>query len=383
MFGKLKEKLSKTVSKITEKIYDKGSGDKKDKKEIADKKEIIEPKKDTKKIKTEKTEHQPKKEKVEKIGFFDKFKITKTIKKTLGYDVVLTEDDIEEVLEELKIELLESDVAYEVVEKLIESLKNQLVGTKISPKDNPEEITINALRNAIKEVLSQKTIDIYKIINEKKAKGEPAVIVFVGINGTGKTTSISKLAYKLKQKGYSAVLAAGDTFRAGAIEQLEEHAKNIGVKLIKHQKDGDSAAVIYDAITHAKSKGINVVLADTAGRQITNKNLMNEIKKVIRVAKPDLVIFVGDSLAGNDAIAQAEEFNNVVNIDGVILTKTDADAKGGAALSIAHAIGKPILFLGVGQTYEDLMEFNVDWMIKKLFDEEESDKIKKEEVREF
>jgi fused signal recognition particle receptor len=402
MFGSLKEKLSKTVSKITEKIYSKG-GVKEEKKEkeidltteknktkeigINEIKETAKNKMEEKEVKKEKEKEEKEGEKKEneetkkeKVGFFDKFKITKTIKRALGKDVVLTEDDIEEVLEEMEIELLEADVAYDVVEKLVESLKNQLVGTKITAKDNPEDITINALKNAIKEILSQKDIDIYQLIEEKKKLNEPFVIVFVGINGTGKTTSISKLAYKLKEKGYSVVLAAGDTFRAGAIEQLEEHAKNIGVRVIKHQKGADSAAVIYDAIQHAKARRINVVLADTAGRQTTNINLMDEIKKVVRVTKPDLVVFVGDSLAGNDAINQADEFNNAVDMDGVILTKVDADAKGGAALSIAYAIGKPILFLGVGQRYGDLEEFNVDWMVNKLFGEEE---IKYSTEREF
>lgn len=416
MFGSLKEKLSKTVSKLTEKIYSKGKTEENPEESFANAntETYKEPQK-TNEIKNEKKEKSGsekkgiaklislgKKEEVgsktdadnkeqaeekttesvekKKIGFFDKFKITKTIKKALGKDVVLTEDDIEDVLEELELELLEADVAYDVVEKLVESLKNQLVGTKITAKDDPEEVTINALKNAIREILSQKNIDIYQLIEEKKKLNEPAVIVFVGINGTGKTTSISKLAYKLKEKGYSVVLAAGDTFRAGAIEQLEEHAKNIEVKVIKHQKGADSAAVIYDAIQHAKARGINVVLADTAGRQATNINLMDEIRKVIRVTKPDLVVFVGDALAGNDAITQAEEFNNAVNIDGVILTKVDADAKGGAALSIAYAIGKPILFLGVGQRYGDLEEFNVDWMVNKLFGDEE---VKYSTEREF
>ena len=308
------------------------------------------------------------KEKVDKnIGFFDRFKITRTIKKVLGKEVVLTEEDVEEVLEELELELLEADVAYEVTEKLIQSLRDQLIGKKIGPKDDPEKVITEALKNAIKEVLSQKTINIYEVIEEKKKKGEPTVILFVGINGTGKTTTIAKLAYLLKKKGYSVVLAAGDTFRAGAIEQLEEHGKRIGVKVIKQVRGADSAAVIYDAIEHAKARGIDVVLADTAGRQATNVNLMEEIKKVVRVTKPDLVIFVGDALTGNDAIVQAEEFNRVVDFDGVILTKVDADAKGGAALSIAYAIGKPILFLGTGQDYEDLEEFSVEWMIDKLF----------------
>ncbi|MBW9221261.1 signal recognition particle-docking protein FtsY [Methanothermococcus sp. SCGC AD-155-M21] len=394
MFKGLKEKLNKTISKLTEKIYSKGEKDpqvnkkeskkeyyneeprcdkdnidNKDSKDIKDIKNKLKESIGDKKYEVDKS-GKSQGESKEEIGFLDRFKITKTLKRALGKDVVLSEEDIENVLEELELELLEADVAYDVVEKIIISLRNQLVGRKISPKENPEEITINALKNAIKEILSQRNINIYEIIEEKKKLNEPTVIVFVGINGTGKTTSIAKLSYLLKEKGYSVVLAAGDTFRAGAIDQLEEHAKNIGVKVIKHQKGGDSAAVIYDAIKHAKARGINVVLADTAGRQATNINLMDEIRKVIRVTKPDLVIFVGDALAGNDAIFQAEEFNNAIDIDGVILTKVDADAKGGAALSIAYAIGKPILFLGVGQRYKDLEEFNVDWMVNKLFGDE-------------
>ncbi|ENN96331.1 cell division protein FtsY, partial [Methanocaldococcus villosus KIN24-T80] len=286
-------------------------------------------------------------------------------------EIVIVEEDIEDILEELRIELLEADVAYDVVEKLIENIKNELIGKKITPEDNIEEITLMAIKNAIKNILSQKKIDIYKIIEENRKKGKPTVIVFVGINGTGKTTTIAKLAYKLKNKGYSVVLAAGDTFRAGAIEQLEKHGKNIGVRVIKHKHGADAAAVIYDAIEHAKAKKIDVVLADTAGRQATNINLMDEMKKIVRVTKPDLVIFVGDALTGNDAIYQAEEFDKAVGIDGVILTKVDADAKGGAALSIGYAIGKPILFLGVGQRYEDLIEFDPEWFVKKLFGEEE------------
>jgi len=393
LFGSLKNKLKEAVSKITDKIYSKG-GIKEDiePNETSDvttsegttdtEKTTIQCSNNGKNIETKisyekesssiNTVKNDKGSAKSEIGFFDRFKLMKTIKKVLGKEVVITEDDIEDVLEEMELELLEADVAYDVVEKIISSLKEQLVGKKISPKENPEEVVINALKKAIEDILSQNKIDIYQIIEEKKKKNEPAVFLFVGINGTGKTTTISKLGYILKEKGYSVVLAAGDTFRAGAIEQLEEHGRNIGVKVIRHQKGADSAAVIYDAIKHAKARGINVVLADTAGRQTTNTNLMDEIKKVARVVKPDLIIFVGDALTGNDAITQAEEFNQAVNIDGVILTKIDADAKGGAALSIAYAIGKPILFLGVGQRYCDLMEFDVNWMVNKLFGEDEN-----------
>ncbi|HID47260.1 MAG TPA: signal recognition particle-docking protein FtsY [Methanococcaceae archaeon] len=357
MFKSLKEKLNRTVSKLSEMVYSKGSSG-----NIGD--TTVEEKK------TDSLTENSEKEEVDKnIGFFDRFKITKTIKRALGKEVVLTEEDVEEVLEELELELLEGDVAYEVTEKLIQSLRDQLIGRKIGPQEDPEEVIKEALKNAIKEILSQKTINIYEVIEEKRKRGEPTVILFVGINGTGKTTTIAKLVYLLKRRGYSVVLAAGDTFRAGAIEQLEEHGRRIGVKVIKQQRGADSAAVIYDAIEHAKARGIDVVLADTAGRQATNVNLMEEMRKIVRVTKPDLVIFVGDALTGNDAIIQAEEFNRAVDFDGVILTKVDADAKGGAALSIAYAIGKPILFLGTGQGYEDLEEFSVGWMIDKLFND--------------
>ncbi len=267
----------------------------------------------------------------------------------------------------MEIELLEADVALEVVEALLNEIKNELVGKKISPDDDVEEIVLDAIKNAIRNILSQEKIDLEEVIRKNKEIGKPTVIVFVGINGTGKTTTIAKLAYKLKNKGYRVVLAAGDTFRAGAIEQLEEHAKRVGVRVIKHKPGSDSAAVIYDAIEHAKAKNIDVVLADTAGRQATNINLMEEIKKVVRVTKPDLVIFVGDALTGNDAVYQAKEFDEAVGIDGVILTKVDADAKGGAALSIGYAIGKPILYLGVGQRYEDLIEFSPEILINRIF----------------
>ncbi|WP_456472206.1 signal recognition particle-docking protein FtsY [Methanocaldococcus sp.] len=375
MFGLLKDKILKAADKIKEKIYKKGDAEVKE--EDKEKKTFYdffkgEGKREEKKIEKKLDEEKLKKEEDKKdISFFDRFKITRTIKRALKKEVVIVEEDIEEILEELEIELLEADVALEVVEKLIENIKNELVGKKIKPDDNVEEIVYNAVKKAIENILSQNTINLEEIIEKNKKEGKPTVIVFVGINGTGKTTTIAKLAYKLKNKGYSVVLAAGDTFRAGAIEQLEEHAKRIGVKVIKQKPGADAAAVIYDAIQHAKARKIDVVLADTAGRQATNINLMDEIKKVVRVTKPDLVIFVGDALTGNDAVYQAEEFNKAVGIDGVILTKVDADAKGGAAISIGYAIGKPILYLGVGQRYEDLIEFSPEFMIKKIFGEEE------------
>jgi len=188
------------------------------------------------------------------------------------------------------------------------------------------------------------------------------------VNGSGKTLSIAKIATLLKKQGMSSVMAAGDTFRAGAIEQLGIHADRVGVKLIKHGPGADPAAVAYDAIEHAKAKHKDVVLLDTAGRMQTNVNLMDEMAKIKRVAKPDLILFVGDALAGNDAVDQAKRFNEIVGIDGVILTKVDTDAKGGSALSVAYTIGKPLLFVGIGQEYEDQIPFDVQWMMDNIFE---------------
>lgn len=195
---------------------------------------------------------------------------------------------------------------------------------------------------------------------------DPQVILFLGVNGTGKTTTIAKFAHLLQKRDFSVVLVAGDTFRAGAIEQLTEHANELGVKLIKHQKGADSAAVVYDAIQHAKSKGLDAVLVDTAGRMQTNQNLMDELRKICRVNDPDFRIFVGDALTGNDAVDQARDFHEAVGVDGVILTKLDSDAKGGSALSIANEIKRPIVYVGVGQSFDDLMEFDPEWFVDQV-----------------
>ncbi|MBO8174631.1 MAG: signal recognition particle-docking protein FtsY [Thermococcus sp.] len=280
----------------------------------------------------------------------------------------IKEKDVEEALWDLELELLEADVALEVVEELKEKIKQQLVGRKVKIGTDKKKIVEDAVRNAVLEVLTpERKIDLLEMIKSKKEK--PFVIVFVGFNGSGKTTTIAKLAHWLKKHGLSVVIAASDTFRAGAIEQVEEHARRVGVKVIKHRYGADPAAVAYDAIQHAKARGIDVVLIDTAGRNELNRNLMDEMKKIVRVTKPDLVIFVGDALAGNAIIEQARQFNEAVKIDGVILTKLDADARGGAALSISHAIGAPILFVGIGQSYDDLKEFDEKWMIEKIFGE--------------
>ena len=285
----------------------------------------------------------------------------------------ISEKHVEDTLWELEMGLLEGDVAMEVAIEVVDSVKQNLVGKKIKRSNDITEYTFNALRDAVAEIIDIPGKNMTEMIEEKKAQGEPLVVMFVGINGTGKTTTIGKLANYYLKKGYTPVIAASDTFRAGAIEQVNYHADNVGVKLIKHQKGSDPAAVAYDAIEHARAQGKELVLIDTAGRMQTNTNLMDEMKKIKRVANPDLVIFVGDALTGNDATEQAVKFNDAIDVDGVILTKADADSKGGASLSIGYVIKKPILFLGMGQGYDDIMEYDAQWMLNQLFSEDEEE----------
>ena len=279
----------------------------------------------------------------------------------------ISEDDVEDILFELELGLLEADVAMDVSSVVVESVKNDLVGQKIKRSSDIEDYTYKALKNAVAKIIDIEGKSMTELLEEKVAQGEPLVVMLVGINGTGKTTTIGKLSNYYIKKGYTPVIAASDTFRAGAIEQVQYHADNLGVKLIKHEKGSDPAAVAFDAVQHARAKGKELVLIDTAGRMQTNTNLMDEMKKIRRVSKPDLVVFVGDALTGNDATEQARKFNEAIDIDGVILTKADADSKGGAALSIGYIIKKPILFLGMGQSYDDIKEYDADWMLEQIF----------------
>ena len=282
---------------------------------------------------------------------------------TGGVGKKIKEEKLEDFLWDLEIALMEADVAVDVIEKIKEDIKKDLVGKKVKLGADIGKIVENSLKRSLRSILDRK----FDFDEFAKDCEKPCVIMFLGVNGTGKTTVIAKMAKYLMAKGYSVVLAASDTFRAGAIEQISIHGENLGVKVIKHQAGGDPAAVAYDAIEHAKAKHRDFVLIDTAGRMQTNRNLMDEMKKIKRVAKPHLTIFVGDALAGNDAIEQAKTFDKEVGVDAVILTKIDADAKGGAAISIAYEIGKPIIFLGTGQGYDDLMKFDVDWFINRIF----------------
>lgn len=280
----------------------------------------------------------------------------------------LAPKDVEDIIWELQVGLLESDVAVPVTDHVIERVKSGLTGRKLGLREDPKKLADEVLRQAIREVLTtEQRVDLLKVIDAKRAQGEPAVIVFVGINGHGKSTTAAKLAKYLMDRGYKPVLAAADTFRAAGIEQLEIHAERLGVGVIKQRRGADAAAVAYDAIAHAKARGLDVVLVDTAGRMQTDVNLMDEMRKIVRVAKPDLTIFVGDALTGNDAVEQARTFDQAVGISGSILCKMDADARGGAALSITQVTGKPILFLGTGQGYDDLVEFKPEILLNALF----------------
>jgi fused signal recognition particle receptor len=291
----------------------------------------------------------------------------KSIERTIQKDVKklrnISEDKLDDLLWDLEIGLLESDVAYTVIESIKKDIKEEIKDISFD-KTKVSETIENILKNAISHVLKTSELDLIDYIRDSS---KPVVIMFVGVNGSGKTLSIAKMATLLKEKGITSVMAAGDTFRAGAIEQLSIHAEKLGVKIVKHGSGADPAAVAYDAIEHAKAKHKDVVLLDTAGRMQTNINLMDEMAKIKRVAKPDLIIFVGDALSGNDAVDQAKRFNEIVGIDGVILTKVDTDAKGGSALSVAYTIGKPLLFIGVGQEYNDQIPFDAQWMINNIF----------------
>ncbi len=298
-------------------------------------------------------------------------KTRRSIEKVLQVDkkatIIISDDKLDELLWDLEVGLLESDVAYSVIESIKKDIKEELKHISIERGKIGETVEM-VLKNAISNVLMSNELDFIEFIKKHE---KPIVIMFIGVNGSGKTLSIAKIATMLKKNGYSCVMAAGDTFRAGAIEQLSIHAEKIGVKIIKHGPGADPAAVAYDAIDHAKAKHKDVVLLDTAGRVQTNINLMDEMAKIKRVSKPDLILFVGDALSGNDAVEQAKRFNEVCEIDGVILTKVDTDAKGGSALSVAYTIGKPLLFIGVGQKYEDQIPFDSEWMIKSIFGQEE------------
>jgi len=279
----------------------------------------------------------------------------------------LTGKDLEQLLQELKTTLAENDVAYDVAERICDGIRQRASSVQVSRLGDRRQPVRSIVREVLLDALKGSgEASFFEKIDIKKQAREPAIVVFVGINGTGKTTTIAKIAYLLKKRGYSVVIACGDTYRTGSIEQLEEHARRLGVKTIKHTYGADAAAVAFDSINHARANGINTVLIDTAGRMQTKRNLLDEMKKIVRIASPDFVMLVVDSLTGNDAVEQGRSFSESVRIDGITLTKLDADARGGSAISLAAEIGKPVIFAGTGQAYEDLISFDPTTIVNRI-----------------
>ncbi|HDQ59975.1 MAG TPA: signal recognition particle-docking protein FtsY, partial [Candidatus Woesearchaeota archaeon] len=375
--AELKEEIEKDKAELAEEEAE----IKKDKKEADESRELLEKIKD------------PEKPKLKKKGFFakmfgkkEKFPEAEKEKpvesdaekapieakeKKKGvlsgiFEKKLSDAEFEKFFRTLEISLLESNVAYEIIDMIKERLKSQLINKQIR-RGKVESIINETLETVFREVLMETEPDkIIKKIENNKSNEEPTKFLFLGVNGVGKTTNMSKLAGWLQGKGYSCVFAASDTFRAASIEQLEKHGSNLGIRVVKHTYGADAAAVAFDAIEHARAKKINCVLIDSAGRQHTNANLMDELHKLKRVAKPDFTVFVADSMTGNDAVEQAREFGDKVGFDWSILAKADVDQKGGAILSVSYISKKPIAFLGVGQEYKDLEPFNKENMIRKI-----------------
>jgi fused signal recognition particle receptor len=285
---------------------------------------------------------------------------------------IIEEDDLDVPLQDLELALLANDVEVSVADEIVDSVLESLVGEKKHWRDSKGALIDEALHDALVEVLDiserssegspteSENVDGFDFDEYVRKADKPVVVVFTGVNGVGKTTTIAKIAKRLEEMGLSSVMANGDTYRAGANQQLTEHANNLD------KKGGDPAAVIYDAVEYAEANNVDVVLGDTAGRLHTSDDLMNQLSKIDRVVDPDLTLFVDEAVAGQDATNRAQEFNDAAEFDGIVLTKADADSAGGAAISVARITGKPVVFLGVGQGYDDLREFNPDEIVEEL-----------------
>jgi len=279
-------------------------------------------------------------------------------------ELILSEKDVADALSELELTLLESDVALPATDAIIDHVRKSLVGKHRSIGESVDSLVVGALRTALLEVLGN-GFDLLAYI---RTHPRPVRILFTGVNGTGKTTTVAKIGYYLKKRGFSVVIGAGDTYRAGAIEQIGVHAERLGIRIIQHPEGGDPSAVLFDAVQYATSHKIDVVLADTAGRFHTKANLMSQLDKIKRVMKPDLVVYVDEAVAGNDAVTRAFEFDRTIGADAIVLTKVDMDSRGGAAISIAQTIGKPLMFIGTGQSYDDIAPFEPANVVEELLE---------------
>ncbi len=353
MFEGLKKKFSDFVGSIV----------KKEEKKAEEQEEIIEtkaeekeePKKEVQEKKTETNKEQP------------KVTTSTKIKSIFLSKVTIKEGDVSDLLESFKNSLLEADVNYDVAERLTNDIKGKLVGASVESKNIGKGIN-SIISSALLDLLNKgEGVDILKLIEAKRQSKElPFKVLFLGPNGAGKTTTMAKVANMLIEKKITCIFAASDTFRAAAIEQTVHHAGKLGISVIKSSYGADPASVAFDAIAFAKARGIDVVLIDSAGRQETNKSLLEEIKKMDRVAKPDLKIFIGEGIAGNALLEQVREFDKAVKLSGIILTKLDADAKGGNTISILSDTDVPVLFFGVGEKYTDLMPYNPQFVVDNI-----------------
>lgn len=297
-----------------------------------------------------------------------KLSLSTKIKGVITKSITLNDNDIDNFLENIELLLLKSDVSYDTTNDFIEEMHINLKSSKFNARNMQNEL-MDVIKQSLYNILNRNDagVDLIKFIKNKISSNEiPVKVLFLGPNGTGKTTTIAKLAYMLKKNGLSSCMSASDTFRAAAIEQTVYHANKVGVPVIKHNYGSDPASVAFDAIAFAKSHNLHVVLIDSAGRQDTNKNLINEMQKIVRVSKPDIILFVGESTAGSALINQISEFNKFIKIDGIILTKLDCDAKGGNAISIAHEVGIPIIFLGIGEMYDAIVPYSPEFIVNSV-----------------
>jgi fused signal recognition particle receptor len=288
--------------------------------------------------------------------------IATKLKKAITRRAAIKEEDVRGMLEDFNLSLLEADVAVSVADKICNDIRQKLVGRGIAAADDVRKISEDAIRESLKDVLKQEKVDFIALVSKKK----PYIILFLGPNGHGKTSTIGKIAKYLQKHNLSSVIAAADTFRAASIEQVEKIAGKVGVKVIKQTYGSDPAAVCFDAVKHAEAHKIDVVLIDTAGRSELNTNLMEQLKKIVRVAKPDMKVYIGEGLAGNAALEEAKKFNEAIGLDGIIMTKVDCDVKGGSLLSVSYVVKKPVLFITTGQGLDDIMPFDENWFIGKV-----------------
>jgi len=344
MFNLLKNKLSSFVSSLSKKVEEKPE-------EPA--KAPAQPKE--KPVEKQRGERKPQ----------VKLSLETRVRSVFSPEVEIKEKDVSSLLEELEFSLLEADVAYDTARSITSELRKKLIGTRVK-KSEVGRATNDIIRSALLEMMEKEKPNLVELARAKASRGEPFVLLFLGPNGSGKTTSIAKVANLLKKNGISCVIAAADTWRAASQEQTEVWAGRLGVKAVGGQYGSDPASIAWNASAHAKAKGINAVLIDTAGRQETSRNLMKELEKMNRVVKPDLKIYIGEALTGNAIIEQVKEFDKLIGVDAVILTKADVDEKGGAALSVFHSTGKPIIYLGVGQELDDLQEFSPNFVVDNL-----------------